>query len=141
MGKIRSTNQSMPIAEWPIEPLVDRRLANWGRWCSGSGGSNALSLWRFASRGERAAAYGVVTSVPVDNVDARRVEATVCNPGFSVLFRGLLKAHYVGNAQPSRTCVALGLHRTAYEQRLQSATIFFANRYRGAYGETQPTVG
>lgn len=132
MGKIRSTTQQVcATGQHSIDPATDAVLLNWGRWAGGrSGGSGASGVWRFASRGSRAAAYGnACVVVPVDTVQARHVESVVCNPGFSPKLRSLLQAHYVAQVHPMRTCRALGLHQAAYDEWVWRATVFFANRW------------
>lgn len=134
MGKIRSTGQTgQPAGAAPtrVDPQIDSVLANWGRWAApGRGTSGAASLWRFAGRGDRSAAYyGAAVVVPVDVGQALQVERVVCNPGFSELFRGVLRAHYVAELAPQRTCRELGLHLEAYEQWVWRASVFFADRW------------
>jgi hypothetical protein len=132
MGRIRSTTQQVcATSQHSIDPATDAVLLNWGRWAGGrSGGSGASGVWRFASRGSRAAAYGnACVVVPVDTVQARHVESVVCNPGFSPKLRSLLQAHYVAQVHPMRTCRELGLHQAAYDEWVWRATVFFANRW------------
>jgi len=108
-------------------------LINWGRWARGGGESSggASGVWRFASRGSRAAAYhGALTVVPIDVQQARAVEAVVCAPGFSPLFRGLLRAHYVQQTHQARTCRELGILPPTYEHWLWRAAQHFVERSR-----------
>lgn len=139
MGRIRSSNRAETPhdAAFAIDPATDSLLLNWARWQAGRAGGAAgvgvcdNSMWRFASRGSRDVPCTV--GVPVDIEQARRVEVVVCNPGFSPKFRDLLKAHYIVNVHPSRTCAALGLHHAAYAEWIWRATVFFGNRYQAAY--------
>ena len=136
MGRIRSSNQAeiQRDAAYAIEPGTDGLLLNWGRWLAGRsrGSATGNAMWRFASRGTRAATYATL-SVPADADQARRVEVVVCNPDFSHKLRDVLKAHYVVNAHPTRTCAALGLHQAAYAEWVWRATVYFDQRYRAAY--------
>ena len=123
-------------AVYAVNPATDGLLLNWGRWSSGrNGGAASSGMWRFASRGSRVAAYAP-TANPVDTDQARMVEQVVCHPQFSPMFRDLLKAHYVVNAHPNRTCSALGLHHQAYAQWVWRATVFFRNRFDAAHPHT-----
>jgi len=133
MGRIRGSNrvEAMADAAYAIQPEIDGVLLNWGRWAGGRKGgcaSSSTGMWRFASRGTRAAP--TMTVVPVDNDQARLVESIVCSPGFSQKFNALLKAHYVVNAYPSRTCEAVGVSPHAYAEWVWRATVYFAERYR-----------
>jgi hypothetical protein len=136
MGKIRSSSQAEVIADaaYAVDPDTDGLLLNWGRWqaATGRSGSPESGMWRFASRGTRAAAYATLT-VPVDVDQARKVEVEVCHSAFSPKFRDLLKAHYVVNNHPNRTCTALGLHHGAYAEWVWRATTYFGDRWRRLY--------
>lgn len=132
MGRIRSTNQvGTEGDQTTVEPPVDALLINWGRWARGGGASaTSTGVWRFAARGTRAAAYhGAPTVVPIDVAQARAVEAVVCATGFSPLFRGLLRAHYVQQTHQARTCRELGIVLPAYEHWVWRATMHFAERW------------
>lgn len=136
MGRIRGSRSDDALADaaYAVEPEIDGLLLNWGRWqaAAGKGGASESGMWRFASRGTRAAAYATLT-VPVDVALARTVEAVICRPDFSPMYRDLLKAHYVLNNHPRRTCRALGLHQQAYAQWVWRASLFFAQRWRALY--------
>lgn len=138
MGRIRSSNQVDVFADaaYAIEPSTDGLLLNWGRWLAASSktGSPETGMWRFAGRGTRAAAYATLT-VPVDVEQARLVELVICHATFSQKFRDLLKAHYVENNHPHRTCAAMGLHHDAYAAWVWRATQFFGDRWCQLYGQ------
>lgn len=136
MGRIRSSNRAADDAvdaAYAIDPDTDGLLLNWGRWSAGRSGGHASTsgMWRFASRGTRDAP--TTTGVPVDSDQARQVEVTICHPDFSPKLRALLKAHYVLNLHPNRTCADLGLHHRTYAEWVWRATLFFINRYNAAY--------
>lgn len=136
MGRIRSSNRAADDAvddAYAIDPDTDGLLLNWGRWMAGRtrGDASTSGMWRFASRGTRAAPTAI--SVPVDTDQARRVEVTICHPDFSPKMRALLKAHYVVNAHPNRTCTDLGIHHRAYAEWVWRASVFFINRFNAAY--------
>lgn len=137
MGKIRGSlsGDSWADAAYAVAPDIDGLLLNWGRWqaAAGKGGARESGMWRFASRGTRAAAYATLT-VPVDVDQARRVEAVICRSDFSPKYRDLLKAHYVTNTHPQRTCRALGLHQAAYAEWVWRAALFFGQRWRALFG-------
>ena len=145
MGKIRSSNRVEVAADaaYAIDPDVDGLLLNWGKWLQGRKGGASLQsgMWRFASRGTRDVAYATVSAVPVDNDQASRVEVVVCNPQFSPKLRDILKAHYVVNAHPNRTCTALGLHHASYPEWAWRAATYFGNRYRMTYRLTVTPLG
>lgn len=110
-----------------VPPAIDAELLNWGRWARpGGGGGAGSSLWRFAARGSRVAAYhGATVVVPVDVEQAQAVERIVCNARFSPLMRGLLRAHYVVNMHPQRTCRELGLAEPTYGEWVWRAAMHY----------------
>lgn len=133
MGRIRSSNRIEPStdAAYAIDASIDADLLGWGKWVggrkgAGTGGSSVM--WRYASKGPRAAATAAL--VAVDEDKARVVETIVCSPGFSPKLGALLKAHYVFNAHPFRTCARLGISHDAYAEWVWRATRYFAERYR-----------
>ena len=131
MGRIRSSRQEATTdAAYAIDAAVDSALLSWGKWVGGRKGAGPAStsvMWRYASKAPRAAAAAVVA---VDEDMARLVEAIVCHPGFSPKLGALLKAHYVFNAHPFRTCARLGIRHDAYAEWVWRATMYFAERYR-----------
>ena len=133
MGRIRSSHSTEPStdAAYAIDAAIEGALLGWGKWVGGrKGGATASSnvMWRYASKPPRAAATAAL--VVVDEAQARMVEAVVCSPSFSPKLGALLKAHYVFNAHPFRTCARLGISHHAYAEWVWRATLYFAERYR-----------
>jgi hypothetical protein len=89
---------SVPPSQWQMHD----RLENWARWCRGTGrqsgrGSPMFALFRSTARARTP--YGEHTAVPIDRLDAARVQV-----GVSALpdkHRRAIHWHYLHPGNPS----------------------------------------
>lgn len=117
-----------------IPAHIEAALVNWGLWGGKSGRSasrKTAPIFRDVAPGLRWSTEPVVPgySAAIDAAAATSVEATICAPDFSPMFRQLLSMHYVQRAAQAMICRVLHLPSRQFPERRQAAALYFWQRY------------
>lgn len=111
----------------PHQRDIDKRLANWGRWCNGSSVPMTSPMFRMMPppprvRGEMA----YMSAGSVDRMDAQRIaKAVAALPGNH---RSALQWCYVKPVSPRKICQALGQSMEGLQQLVRDARQMLINR-------------
>lgn len=113
----------------PEQRPIDRRLANWGRWCSGGWGApSSCPMFRLtpptpAPRRDVTTTGGAVS---VDTADASKIASAV--QGLPEKQRHALNWLYVRPGSPSRICSAIGVSMHGLFELIVSGRQMLINR-------------
>lgn len=119
-----------PIDFHAVEPHqreIDRRLANWGRWCNGSSAPMTSPMFRMTPppprvRGEMA----YQSADTVDRMDAARVAKAVA--ALPPDHRTAINWHYVKPVSPKRACERLSCSMERLAQLVRDGRQMLINR-------------
>jgi DNA-directed RNA polymerase specialized sigma24 family protein len=106
----------------PDQRDIDKRLANWGRWCNGGRAPATSPMFRMTPPPARVRAdMGYEMADTIDSADAQIVAKAVA--GLPQMYRKALSWHYVTPTSPARACKAMalsmsGLHRLVCDGRM-----------------------
>ncbi|OUM01656.1 hypothetical protein [Variovorax sp. JS1663] len=110
----------------PHQLDIDRRLRNWGTWCTSTPHAASAPMFRLAVPAARARAYGSVTAEPVDRSDAIRIARAV-----AALPRGHAAAlhwAYIKPVSPRKACQSIGTTLAGLAKLLTDGRQMLVNR-------------
>ena len=122
-------NRALP-EHLQIDSDIDARLHNWALVMRDRPARGITATGVICDRLARTAGvFDSLAEQPAvqDEADALLIERAWRSPDMPMYFRSLLKAAYLMNLPPWKTCKVLAIHKAAYDAELKKATVIIDN--------------
>lgn len=109
----------------PHQREIDARLANWAKWCRGSGSSECSPMFRLVPPPARVRS-DIAYSDTIDRMDAQKVAKGVT--ALPVPHCAAINWHYVTPTNPKKACRSIGCSMEGLYQLVRDARQMLINR-------------